>query len=490
VFSFNKIILIQLFSVVTAVVFGLVLGSDSAQADTSNVDTFDSFIQKVFANHESLELAKLNVIRTKGDIQVIESTLGWNLFANAGINQNRSFVGAQTTQSIASLGVNKVLESGSSIQLKGDYVRDDSEFAISRFQANPLSTSSIGLDYRLPLMQNQNFNQYELNLNSANSSYTGSVNAQSIIRDDLTSQAIELYYSAAILVARLETAKKSIKRSVKLKDHIKKNIQLGILEKGEISQANAQLYNLQGQYEELVLVWDRSKIAKNRLIGVPWNKALNAKVNDTPEKNYNLETINEKVKYYNPALKTLNLDLLLADSVIALNQDNTKSKLDIVFSVGGLNTQGPSASGTINESDVIGGVRLEYQKALDSRGLDSKLFQSQIDKERIETQIKKLEQDLKYETYTLVSNIKQISIINNRYNKRNLSEIEKYKDIVDRYRAGRADTNLVIQFENELTQAELAYKTQKILREKIIALLKLKQGILLDNNFKTSKVKK
>jgi len=47
-----------------------------------------------------------------------------------------------------------------------------------------------------------------------------------------------------------------------------------------------------------------------------------------------------------------------------------------------------------------------------------------------------------------------------------------------------------IQFENELTQAELAFNTQKILREKIIALLKLKQGLLLSSEPKISKVKK
>jgi outer membrane protein TolC len=451
----------------------------ASQVKNSDVETFESFIQRVLDSHESLELAKLNVLRTKSDIQVIESSLGWNLFANAGVNRNRSFIGAETIQSVTALGVNKVFQSGNSIELKGDYVRDDSEFAISPFQANPLSTSSVGVDYRMPLMRNKNFTQYQLDINSVNSNYTASLNTQAIIRDDITSQAIELYYGAAILVARLETAKKSIERSIKLKEHIQKNIQLGILEKGEISQAEAQLYNLQGQYEELVLIWDKSKIAINRLIGVTWNKSFSTIINDTPVISYELEKINDKVNLYNPALKTLNQYLILADSNIALHQDNIKSKLDIVFSIGGLNTQGPSVSGTIDESDVIGGLRLEYQKALDNRGFDSKLYQAQVDKNTIQTQIKKLEQDLKYDTYTLISNINQLSKINHSYRKRHLSEIEKYKDIVDRYRAGRADTNLVIQFENELTQAELAYKTQKILREKIIALLKLKQGVLI-----------
>ncbi|MFV2059754.1 MAG: TolC family protein [Gammaproteobacteria bacterium] len=452
----------------------------AAQDTINRVETFESFIQRVLKSHESLELAKLNIIRTKSEIQVIESSLGWNLFANAGVNRNRSFVGAEVNQSLATLGVNKIFQSGNSIELKGDYLRDDSEFALSPLQANPLTTSSVAVDYRMPLMQNKNFTQYQLDINSVNSNYTGSINTQSIIRDEITSQAIELYYGAAILVARLDTAKKSIQRSKKLRDHIQKNIKLGILEKGEISQAEAQIYNLQGQYEELVLVWDKSKIAINRLIGVAWNNSFNTVISNTPVVNYNLVDVNEKVIFYNPELKTLNLDLKVADSIIAFHQDNTKSRLDLVFSVGGLNTQGPSLSGAIDESDVIGGIRVEYQKALDNRGLDSKLYQSQVDKNTIEVQIKKLEQDLKYDTNTLISNINQLSKINNSYRKRHKSEIEKYKDIVNRYRAGRADTNLVIQFENELTQAELVFKTQKILREKIIALLKLKQGILLD----------
>jgi len=445
------------------------------------IETFDSFIQKILSNHESLMLAKNTILRTKSEIQVIESSLGWNLFASAGVNRSRSFIGAETTQSTISIGVNKLFQSGDSIQLKSNYNHDDSEFVVSGTQANPLSTTGVDLNYRIPLLQNKGNSQYRLGINKASTKYAEAVNSQLIIRDEITSHAIELYYGAAILAARLNTARQSINRAKKLKSHIQKNIDLGILEKGEILQSNAQIHNLQAQYQELKLVWEQSEIAINRLLGQPWNTAFKPKVIVSLNKNYNAVEINSIVKNYSPRLKILSLNLKLADSVIALNRDNISSKLDMVFSVGTLNTQGPSATGTINDSDVVGGVRLEYQKAIDGRGFNSKLYQSQLDKENIRIQVLKLETDLNYDGFSLISNITRISKVNASYKKRHQTEIKKYKDIVNRYRAGRAKTNTVIQFENERTQAELIYRTQNILREKIISLLKLKQGILLIN---------
>ncbi len=463
------------------VLFFLERTVSNVYAAAETIETFESFIQNVLKNHESLKIAKRNIIKTRGDIDAIESKLGWNLFASSAVNRSRSFFGAISTQSNLALGINKIFQSGDSIELASNYSIDDSEFVIINSQANPISTTRLDVNYRIPLFQNKNYNQYLLDETSVALKYKESRNSQLITRDEIIVQAIELYFGAAVLVARLKTAKQSIARAKKLKAHIQKNIDLGILEKGEILQSNAQLYNLQGQYQELKLVWEQSEIAINRLLGNPWDAGFTPRVRISKYKEYNFDSISRNVRQYNPELKILNLNLKLIDSIIALNTDNTRSKLDLVFTIGSLKTQGPSGIGTINDTDVIGGVKLEYNQALDERGVNNKLYQSQLDKLNIETGISKLETDLNYDSYSLVSNIKRASKINNNYQKRHKQEIEKYKDIVRRYRAGRADTNIVIQFENERTQAELVYNTQIILREKTISLLKLKQGILVKN---------
>jgi outer membrane protein TolC len=374
------------------------------------------------------------------------------------------------------LGVNKLLKSGDTIELQGNYIRDESEFIIINSQPNPLSTTGIDLNYRMPLLQNQLNKRYLLDYDSANSKFTESINTQLIIRDQIILQAIDLYYGSASLNETLKTAQHSIVRARKLKEHIRKNITIGLLEKGEILQPNAQIRNLQGKYQELKLVWEQNEIAINRLIGKSWNTAFTPVVDKSSIKKFDSDVISSNVNKYNPELKSLKLNLKLADSVIALQQDNTESKLDVVFSIGALATQGPSQVGSIDDRDVVGGVRLEYQQALDKRGLNSKLYQSRIDKENIKIQISKLEKDLEYETYSLISNINRITKVNVRYKQRHDLEVEKYKDIINRYQAGRTTTNIVIQFDNERTQAELDYKTQKILLEKTISILKLKQG--------------
>lgn len=450
----------------------------NVHAKENNSQTFEAFIQQVLNNNESLNIAKLNISRTNSEIQVIESTLGWNLFANVGINRNRTFIGAESTQSTILVGINKDFDSGDSIELKTNYTHDDSEFIIINSQPNPLTTTGVDLNYRMPLMKNKKHNEYLLNRDSVNSKYSESINTKFIVRDEITSQAIDLFYGAAVLIARLKTARKSIERAKELKKHIEKNIDLGIIEKGEILQVNAQIYFLQGQYQELNLVWEKSEIAINRLIGQPWNSKFIPKVKITKNKRYILDEIHSNIKHYNPELKTLNLNLRLADSVINFNKDNTRSKLDLVFSIGTINNQGPTSVGSLNDTDVIGGVKLEYQKSLDSRGLNGKLYQAQLNKDSIKVQISKLETDLEYDSYALISNIKRITEINATYKKRSKVEVEKYQDIVNRYRSGRTTTNIVIQFDNERTAAELDYETQSILLEKTISLLALKQGKL------------
>ncbi|VAW96541.1 hypothetical protein MNBD_GAMMA22-1756 [hydrothermal vent metagenome] len=450
-------------------------------AANGTTETFESFIQKVLDNHESLQITKRNITKTKSDIDAIRSKLGWNLSASSGLNRSRSFIGAISTQTNLALGINKIFQSGDSIELKSSYSIDDSEFVIINSQANPISSTRVDINYRMHLLQNKNYSQYLLDETSVDLNYSESRNIQLITRDEITIQAIELFYGAAILMARLETAKQSITRAKKLKSYIQKNIELGILEKGEILQSSAQLYNLQGQYQELKLVWEQSEIAINRLIGNSWDINFEPRVHFTKNKEYKFKEVSLNVKKYNPALKILNLNLKLVESIIAVDTDNTRSKLDLVISLGSLNTQGPSAIGSINDNDIIGGVKLEYNQALDERGINNKLYQSQLDKLNVETQILKLEKDLNYDSYSLITNIKRATKINNNYLARHKQEIKKYNDIVKRYRSGRADTNIVIQFENERTQAELVYNTQTILREKTIALLKLKQGKLITN---------
>ncbi len=464
-----------LFSIVLSIQSFLIL---NVQAKENNNETFDTFIQQVFNNNESLSLAKINITRTNSEIHVIESTLGWNLFANVGVNRNRSFIGAESTQSNLLLGVNKSFESGNSIELKTNYRHDDSEYIVINSQPNPLTTTGVDLNYRIPLMQNKKHNEYLLNLDSVNSKYSESINTKLLVRDEITAQAIDLFYGAAVLIARLKTARESIERAKKLKLHINKNIDLGIVEKGEILQANAQIHFLQGQYQELNLVWEKSEIAINRLIGKPWNSRFIPKVKKTKNKKYKFDSVHKNIKQYNPELKILNLNLKLADSIIVFNKDSTRSKLDLVFSIGTINNQGPTAVGGLNETDVIGGITLEYQKSLDRRGLNGKLYQAHLNRDSIKIQISKLETDLEYDSYALISNIKKITAINITYKERSEIEVDKYKDIVNRYRSGRTTTNIVIQFDNERTAAELDYETQNILLEKNISLLNLKQGKL------------
>ena len=71
-------------------------------------------------------------------------------------------------------------------------------------------------------------------------------------------------------------------------------------------------------------------------------------------------------------------------------------------------------------------------------------------------------EDLKYDLSSLLAEIEVANHALKAYQQSVKSENSKLKEAEQRYRAGRTDTDQLIQFEAELAAAELAYELQRI----------------------------
>ena len=130
--------------------------------------------------------------------------------------------------------------------------------------------------------------------------------------------------------------------------------------------------------------------------------------------------------------------------------------------VGNQTNEGDTVSGSLSESEVVGGIRLEFNRGMDKSGFDAELYQSQIDRGIALQNQKQVLEDLQYELSSLLSEIKVGQNALNAYKQSASSENKKLDEAIKRYKEGRADTDQLIQFESQLSLAELAVELQKI----------------------------
>ena len=130
--------------------------------------------------------------------------------------------------------------------------------------------------------------------------------------------------------------------------------------------------------------------------------------------------------------------------------------------VGNKTNQGDTLSGSASESELVGGVRVEFNRGMDKSGFDAELYQSQIDRGIVLQNQLQVMEDLQYELASLRAEINAGQRALNAYRKSASSENKKLEEALQRYKKGRADTDQLIQFESQLALANLSVELQKI----------------------------
>lgn len=458
----------------------LILAITSASYAYAETFTLHQTLRRVIQTYPSVEIAQLQARRAQQDVIKAKSMLGWTLGGQVGANHDLSaFSGTPSDSANLNADLSRSLASGGSFGIGGSYSYEDSSFSFGPTFPNPSNYTRVDASYRMPLAKGAGNPQYKEGLKSAKAGERiARANAQSV-RDGLATQTMELFFIAALTKARLETAKDAIGRARRLKKYIRDNARLGLSEKKDLLQAEAQLQARIADYDALVTAWEQQRTSINRLLNRPRTAEFTPVLRDRDSSvNGNIGTILEQAKAHSPDLHRQLAQIEITESQLENSKDASRSTWDLVFGVGYGNKQGP-ATPPVDESDYAASVRLEFRKALDHRGLDAEVTQALIDRSIALREAERIRVDMKYNVTGLIAEINHSLTALASHQRRVTVEQRKVDEAIQRYRTGRTDTNRLIQFENEYQLSKLAHEQQRIELARKHASLDLMRGILL-----------
>ena len=442
--------------------------------------SFDQVLQRVVNHYPSLRTSEYQVERARQESLKVESTLGWQLNAQGGVSHDLSLFGAPSDSVNLAGSLARKLDSGASLSVNANVNRTDSDYSISPSLPNPATTTSLDVQYRQPLQRGVDNPDYAIAKDNAAVQQRLASADRASRYDQLASQLVEIYLGLARVQSQIANTEQAIVRSQRLKKYIARRFNLGLAEDKDRLQVEAQLKAQEATMQTLKQAQVKQVVALNRLMGREPQASLQLQQPPAVFEHEEMQLL-PVVQQHSPALKSVNGRLELAENSIRASRDARKDQLDLVMYLGNKTNAGDTAGGSLNDSEVVGGLRLEYNRGLDRRGYDAQLYQAQLDRYAALSDKRQVMEDLKYNLASLLADRDSVKQTIQAYTLSVTSEQKKLKDAEKRYRQGRTDTDRLIQFEAELSAAELNLDLQRIELLGVEQKLRLLTGQLWDN---------
>ncbi len=451
--KFNPFILILLF---------VWHASLSAQESNLNLN-LGQVLQKVVDHYPSIKSAALQVQRAREESIKVESQLSWLLNANAGYNRDTSaFFGTPVDRYNVAGSLNRSLDNGGVLGFNANIAREDSAVTFGPTIPNPLTRTRVDVNYRHRFEKGSGNPLYEEGLQAAEVSEKLALSDKLSLYDQLASQVIDLYLGAATTLARINSIEKTIVRTERLRVYIKNEYKLGLSEEKDVLQVDARLSINRADKKSLQVAWHKQLISLNRLMGRKWDEQLTPQMQVNAVKPKQFQNVYLLSQQHSPDLKRIDARIQLADSQIRSSRDKRKDNLDLVLFVGNDFNQGESSSGNLNESEIVGGVSIEFSRGLDKSGFDAELRQAHYDRGLALQDKKQVLEDLQYSIASLLAEIKSSDLALAAFIESVSAEQKKLDEAVERYKDGRIETDRIIDFESQLATAELSADLQAI----------------------------
>ncbi|MBI1422167.1 MAG: hypothetical protein GC149_01790 [Gammaproteobacteria bacterium] len=462
---------------IAGLLVGLSLPGTLLHAQTMS---FDQVLQKVVDHYPSLRSTEYQVEKARQESIKVESTLGWQLNAQGGVSHDLSLFGAPSDTVNLAGSLARKLESGARLSLNANINRTDSDYAISPNLPNPATTTTLDMQYRQPLQKGADNPDFVIAKDNAavQQRLTGADRASRY--DQVATQLVDIYLGLARVQSQIANTQEAIVRSKRLKNYIARRFNLGLAEDKDRLQVEAQLKGHEATLQTLKQAQVKQVVALNRLMGREPQAGLELQQPQAVFEHDDMQLL-PRVQQHSPALQTVNGRLELAENSIRASRDARKDQLDMVMYLGNKTNEGDTPAGGINDSEVVGGLRLEYNRGLDRRGFDAQLYQAQLDRYAAISDKQQVLEDLKYNLASLLADRDNVKQTIRAYALSVSSEQKKLQDAEKRYRQGRTDTDQLIQFEAQLSAAELNLELQRIELLGVEQKLRLLTGQLWDS---------
>lgn len=454
----------------------LVLGLPAGQAAEPTLG-FDGVVENILQQYPSLEVARLQVQRSRQEIARVESRLGWELAGDAGVVRDVSVFGTPTDRADVNLSLDRQLESGHRVGISGNYTYEDSSFTVSPQFPNPSHDTQLDLNYRIPLGQGEGNPAYSESLAGAQAGVKAEQAAARALRNEIANQALDLFYGKALTEARLSSAREGVENARRLQAYIAERRELGLAEEKDTLQAQAQVRAQQTALQRLEMAMEQQRIALNRLMGEPWQRRYRSAVQlETTLSDYDVEALVEQAEARYPPLQQNRARLEVTETVLRRSRDQRKEQLDLVFSVGTRTRSGDATTGNVSEEDMAGQIRFEYRESLNKQGLDAEVRQAQLDRTIAIEEIRRARDELHYGVASLSQEIRATRRALDSARQRRQSEQAKYREAMQRYRQGREQTDRLIQFDNERNEARLTVAELEVELARRLSALEILHG--------------
>lgn len=425
--------------------------------------SLEQIIQKVVDHYPSIKSAAFQVQRARQENIKVESQLSWLLNANAGYRRDTSvFLGTAIDRYNVGGSLNRNLDNGGSLSFNANVSKEDSAVSFGPSFPNPLTKSRLDINYRHRFEKGAGNPLYEEGLQAAEVSEKLALSDKLNLYDQLASQVIDLYIGAATTQARIKSIEKTIERTERLSVYIKDEFKLGLSEEKDVLQVNARLSINRADKKSLQVAWNKQLISLNRLMGRQWDAALSPNLKITSSKNNKFKDVYLQSQQHSPNLKRIDARVKLAESQIRSSRDKRKDDLDMVVFLGNEFNQGDLPGNNLDESEMVGGVSIEFNRGLDKSGFDAELRQAHYDRGLALQDKKQILEDLQYSISSLLAEIKLSDAALLAFKSSVNAEQKKLDEAVERYKDGRIETDRIIDFESQLATAELSADLQLI----------------------------
>jgi len=440
-----------------------VLSSDATAQVKSASLSLEQVLQKVVDHYPSIKSAALQVQKAREENIKVQSQLSWLLNANAGYSRNTSlFLGTAIDRYDAGGSINRSLDNGGALGFNASISRENSAETFGPTIPNPLNKARVDINYRHRFEKGSGNPLYVEGLQQAEVSEKLALSDKLSLYDQLASQVIDLYIGAATTQARIKSLDKTIERTERLKKYIQKEFKLGLSEEKDVLQVNARLSINQADKKSLQVAWNKQLISLNRLMGRAWDEQLSPEMDIKKSQHNKFNEVYVQSQYHSPQLKRIAARLQLADSQIRSSRDKRKDDLDLVLFLGNEVNQGDTSIGDLDESEIVGGISIEFNRGLDKTGFDAALRQAHYDRGLALQDKKQILEDLQYSISSLLAEIEASDHALIAFKESVKAEQKKLKEAVARYQDGRIETDRIIDFESQLAVAELSADLQLI----------------------------
>ena len=433
--------------------------------------TIYQVMQRVIDRYPTLKIANMEVTQSEEQRKIIESSLGWILDSTAGVTHDLTGIGTPSDRLDVSSSINRKLKTGGTLSLIGSYRYEDSSLALSPILPNPAHTTRLDLQYRLPLLQGYDNPEYNQGIIASNEGYNIAKANLLLTKISLSEKVKDLFFATVLTQEKLNNAKQSVVHAKKNKQFIRNNLRLGVADKKDKLQVQAQLDSSYAQLSALKLLLKQQQSSLNRLMENGLGATVNPILSTNKIHDYDVRKLISMTTSYHPTVSIAQSQIEISDSKITQSLDSKRDNLDIVMSAGSRTSDGTNATSRISEQDWAGSISLQYKHLFDNKGVVSQYNQAKIDRNIAEQNLQKIKNDIRYLVSGLVSEIVAADHSVSAALKTLKSESLKLKEADHRFRNGRANTAQLIQFQNEYSYAQLSYKTQQIeLQSRLVAL--------------------